>query len=171
MNVSKHLAGSQKHRESGLTYLLTHQDCQPTVSCFVCFQYQFGVNDQEYSGAVFSHQENRADYNTQGEYRVNLPDGRVQIVSYTAGPEGYVADVTYEGEAVYADTPAYKPAPAPYKAPAPAPYKPAPAPYKAPAPAPYKPVVKVAAPVYTAPVVKVRYFIKQLLWGNLNKDS
>ena len=128
----------------------------------MCFQYQFGVNDQEYSGAVFSHQENRADYNTQGEYRVNLPDGRVQIVSYTAGPEGYVADVTYEGEAHYADTPAYKPAPAPYKAPAPA-------------PAPYKPVVKVAAPVYPAPapapVVKVRYFIKQLLWGNLNKDS
>ena len=64
-------------------------------------QYQFGVNDPEYSGAVFSHQENRADYNTQGEYRVNLPDGRVQIVSYTAGPEGYVADVKYEGQAVY----------------------------------------------------------------------
>ena len=119
---------------------------------FCVFQYQFGVNDQEYSGAVFSHQENRADYNTQGEYRVNLPDGRVQIVTYTAGPEGYIADVTYEGEAVYADVPAYKPAPA-YKA-APAPYKPAPAPYK---PAP---VVKVAAPVYPAPVVKVRYFIK-----------
>merc|ERR1712001_65751 len=106
------------------------------------YNYQFGVNDKEYSGAVFSHQENRADYNTQGEYRVNLPDGRVQIVSYTAGPEGYVADVTYEGEAVYADVPAYKPAPAPYK-PAPAPtYKPAPAP---------APVVKVAAPVYPAP--------------------
>lgn len=118
----------------------------------VClFQYQFGVNDKDYSGAVFSHQENRADYNTQGEYRVNLPDGRVQIVTYTAGPEGYIADVTYEGEAVYADAPAYKPAPAPYK-PAPAPtYKPAPAP---------APVVKVAAPVYPAPVVKVRYFIK-----------
>ena len=113
----------------------------------VCvLQYQFGVNDKDYSGAVFSHQENRADYNTQGEYRVNLPDGRVQIVTYTAGPEGYIADVTYEGEAVYADAPAYKPAPAPYK-PAPAPYKPA-------------PVVKVAAPVYPAPVVKVRYFIK-----------
>ena len=122
---------------------------------FGVFQYQFGVNDQEYSGAVFSHQENRADYNTQGEYRVNLPDGRVQIVTYTAGPEGYVADVTYEGEAVYADAPAYHPKPAPYHAPAPA------------------PVVKVAAaaPVYPAPVVKVRYFIKQLLWGNLNKDS
>ena len=74
-------------------------DQQPTI--MIVLQYQFGVNDPEYSGAVFSHQENRADYNTQGEYRVNLPDGRVQIVSYTAGPEGYVADVRYEGEAVY----------------------------------------------------------------------
>ena len=82
--------------------MLTLQDTQAGVSSHVIvFQYQFGVNDPEYSGAVFSHQENRADYNTQGEYRVNLPDGRVQIVTYTAGPEGYVADVTYEGEAQY----------------------------------------------------------------------
>merc|ERR1712117_614941 len=110
------------------------------------YNYQFGVNDPEYSGAVFSHQENREDYNTEGEYRVNLPDGRVQIVSYTAGPEGYVADVRYEGEAAYPEAAPYKPAPAAYK-PAPAPYKPAPAPY-VPAPAP---VVKVAP----APVVKV----------------
>merc|ERR1712020_130449 len=110
------------------------------------YNYQYGVNDPEYSGAVFSQQENRADYDTSGEYRVNLPDGRVQIVSYTAGPEGYVADVRYEGEAAYPEAAPYKPAPAAYK-PAPAPYKPAPAPY-VPAPAP---VVKVAP----APVVKV----------------
>merc|ERR1711874_836217 len=138
------------------------------------YNYQYGVNDPEYSGAVFNHQENRADYDTTGEYRVNLPDGRVQIVTYTAGPEGYVADVKYEGEAVYAEVQPYKPAPAPYKpvvkvvpapvvkvvaAPAPykpAPYKPAPAPYN-PAPAPYKPapVVKVVpapAPYKPAPV-------------------
>merc|ERR1711970_1502229 len=131
------------------------------------YNYQYGVNDPEYSGAVFSQQENRADYDTNGEYRVNLPDGRVQIVTYSAGPEGYVADVKYEGEAVYAEVKPYKPAPPPaYKpAPAPAPYKPAPvvkiapapvvkvvpapAPYK-PAPAPYKPAPVVYKP---APVV------------------
>merc|ERR1712212_293469 len=130
------------------------------------YNYQYGVNDPEYSGAVFSQQENRADYDTNGEYRVNLPDGRVQIVTYSAGPEGYVADVKYEGEAVYAEVKPYKPAPAPapYKpapvvkiapapvvkvVPAPAPYKPAPAPYK-PAPVVYKPAPVVYKP---APVV------------------
>merc|ERR1712183_21371 len=136
------------------------------------YNYQYGVNDPEYSGAVFSQQEKRADYDTNGEYRVNLPDGRVQIVTYSAGPEGYVADVKYEGEAVYAEVKPYKPAPAPAYKPAPAPYKPAPvvkiapapvvkvvpapAPYK-PAPAPYKPapvVYKPAPVVYKpAPVV------------------
>ena len=41
-----------------------------------------------------------------GEYRVNLPDGRVQIVSYTASAEkGYVANVRYEGKARYPETP------------------------------------------------------------------
>merc|ERR1712212_1369737 len=114
------------------------------------YNYQYGVNDPEYSGAVFSQQENRADYDTNGEYRVNLPDGRVQIVTYSAGPEGYVADVKYEGEAVYAEVKPYKPAPAPAYKPAPAPYKPAPVVKVAPAPAPYKPA---PAPYKPAPVV------------------
>merc|ERR1711962_1216554 len=121
------------------------------------YNYEYGVNDGY--GAVFSQQEERSDYNTAGEYRVNLPDGRVQIVTYSAGPEGYVADVKYEGEPVYPEEKPYKPAPAPYKpapasykpAPTPAPYKPAPAPYK-PAPAPYKlapaPYRPAPAPVY-----------------------
>ena len=35
----------------------------------------------------------------QGEYRVTLPDGRVQVVSYVAEQgRGYVADVSYQGE-------------------------------------------------------------------------
>ena len=79
------------------------------------YQYAYAVKD-DYSYANFEASESRDGYNTQGSYRVNLPDGRVQIVTYTAGPEGYVADVKYEGTAQY---PEYKPAPPAYK-PAPA---------------------------------------------------
>merc|ERR1711990_241737 len=105
------------------------------------YNFQYGVSDG-YTGAVFSHNEDRNNYDTKGEYRVNLPDGRVQIVTYSAGPDGYVADVKYEGEASY---PEYKPAPY-KKAPAPA-YKPAPKPAYKPAPVvAYKP-----APVYHKP--------------------
>merc|ERR1712086_934204 len=127
------------------------------------YNYEYGVNDAGY-GPVFSQKESRDNYNTAGEYRVNLPDGRVQIVSYTAGPEGYIADVKYEGEAVYPDlpaahpAPAYKPHPAPAYKPAPAPvvYKPAPVVYKpAPAPVYHKPApayVPAPAPYHPAPV-------------------
>merc|ERR1712165_13499 len=106
------------------------------------YNYEYGVNDPHY-GPVFSHAENRDNYNTGGEYRVNLPDGRVQIVTYKADENGFVADVKYEGEATYPEEPAYKPAPKPAYKPAPAPYHPAPA-YKAapvyhPAPAYHKP--------------------------------
>lgn len=127
-------------------------------------QYQYGVNDQGYSGSVFSQVENRDGANAGGEYRVNLPDGRVQIVTYTAGPEGYNAAVTYEGVAVYPDAPAAGYAPAPVLRVVPAPYVPAPAPVVkvVVAPAPYVPVpahvVKVAPAPYVpapAPVVKV----------------
>merc|ERR1711997_603616 len=61
-----------------------------------------------------------------GEYRVALPDGRTQIVTYKADHEGgFIADVKYEGVAQY--PPAPKGGYGPYAAPAPK-YAPAPAP-------------------------------------------
>jgi len=47
------------------------------------YNFQYGVSDAE-TGQQFSHGENRDNYNTAGEYRVNLPDGRIQIVTYKA---------------------------------------------------------------------------------------
>jgi len=73
------------------------------------YNFQYGVKD-DYAGLNFGHTEDRNGYNTQGNYFVNLPDGRLQTVNYHADQAGYVADVQYTGNAV---VPAYAPAPRP----------------------------------------------------------
>ncbi|KAK8728446.1 hypothetical protein OTU49_009306, partial [Cherax quadricarinatus] len=76
------------------------------------YDFNYAVKDDP-SGDDFGHQESRDGYNTQGNYFVLLPDGRLQRVSYTVnGDSGYVAQVEYEGEAQYpAYQPSYKPTP------------------------------------------------------------
>merc|ERR1719471_2129455 len=66
------------------------------------FAYEYGVQDA-YSGADFAKKEIQDEYGVvTGEYRVALPDGRIQIVTYRADHEGgFIADVKYEGAAVY----------------------------------------------------------------------
>ncbi len=96
------------------------------------YEYTYAVAD-DYAGTNFNQNEARDGYATNGEYRVALPDGRTQIVTYNVqdGYSGYVADVRYEGEAQYPKyepKPAYAPKPAYHPAPA---YAPAPA-YPAP---------------------------------------
>ncbi|CAG0919389.1 unnamed protein product, partial [Notodromas monacha] len=62
--------------------------------------YNFRYQVRDNIGNNYGHQEQRQGDNTQGEYRVLLPDGRVQIVSYrVSGDSGFVANVEYEGEA------------------------------------------------------------------------
>ena len=70
------------------------------------YQFSYHVKDDT-TGQDFGQEEERQGYNTGGEYRVSLPDGRKQIVTYSvADPNsGYVADVTYQGEARYQETP------------------------------------------------------------------
>ena len=65
-----------------------------------------------YSGADFAKKEVQDEYGVvTGEYRVALPDGRIQIVTYHADHEGgFIADVKYEGAAVYPE-PHHGPAP------------------------------------------------------------
>ncbi|CAL4177889.1 unnamed protein product [Meganyctiphanes norvegica] len=76
------------------------------------FEFAYAVKD-DYTGNDFAHDEKSDGQVTSGSYRVLLPDGRTQIVTFTADHHsGYNAEVTYEGEAVY-------PAPAPYAPPQP----------------------------------------------------
>merc|ERR1711997_44494 len=85
---------------------------EPAYDGPAVYQYGYAVAD-DYSGANFAQNENRDGYATSGEYRVALPDGRTQIVTYSVGDaySGYVADVKYEGEAHYAPYEPKKPAP------------------------------------------------------------
>lgn len=59
------------------------------------YDFDWQVNDQE-SGNVYSHNENSDGSVTTGEYRVLLPDGRLQIVSFVDRGNGYEATVTYQ---------------------------------------------------------------------------
>ena len=62
------------------------------------YKFSYHVRDK-LSGQDFGQEEERSGTNTGGEYRVSLPDGRQQIVTYTvADPlSGYIADVSYQG--------------------------------------------------------------------------
>ncbi|XP_066966783.1 cuticle protein 7-like [Macrobrachium rosenbergii] len=106
------------------------------------FDFAYAVIDP-YNGLDYGHNSNSDGNVVTGEYRVLLPDGRTQIVTYTADHyNGYQATVRYEGEAHYPEPQHYKPAP---KYPAPAYPPPAPA-YGAPAPSYEKP-----KPIYPSP--------------------
>lgn len=100
------------------------------------FDFGYNVVDH-YSGNDYGHNSNSDGKVVNGEYRVALPDGRTQIVKYTADHyNGFVAEVSYEGEAQYPEEKHYQPAPA-YSAPEPARTYGTPAPtYSAPAPVP-----------------------------------
>merc|ERR1711981_114008 len=70
------------------------------------YGYEYAVND-DYSKANFGQNEKRDGYATSGSYRVALPDGRIQTVTYGTADaySGNVAQFTYEG------VPHYGPAP------------------------------------------------------------
>merc|ERR1712038_817836 len=70
------------------------------------YKYEYGVQD-DYSKAAFAKSETQNEVGAvTGSYKVNLPDGRIQTVSYTADPvNGYKAVVSYEGEPVYPPEP------------------------------------------------------------------
>ena len=117
------------------------------------FEFGYGVKDEP-SYNDFSHSAKSDGKVVSGSYSVLLPDGRTQTVTYKADEYGYVADVTYTGEAKYqeykaAAYPAY-PTPAYPEAAYPEPAYPAPV-YPEPAyPTPAYP--EVAYPTSSYPV-------------------
>ncbi len=50
------------------------------------YHFEYGVRDDKY-GARYGHREARKDKQTEGEYYVDLPDGRKKTVSYKV--DGY----------------------------------------------------------------------------------
>merc|ERR1719278_2488728 len=71
------------------------------------YNYQYAVSD-DYSGSNFAQSEsNDGTGAVAGQYSVNLPDGRVQTVTYNANAiTGNVAEVTSSGEPVFPPAPA-----------------------------------------------------------------
>ncbi|CAH1179346.1 unnamed protein product [Phaedon cochleariae] len=65
--------------------------------------YEFGYQvKDDYTGTDYNRQESSDGNQVRGQYRVALPDGRTQIVTYWADwQSGFHADVKYEGEAHY----------------------------------------------------------------------
>lgn len=72
------------------------------------FSFGYAVKDEYYND--YAHDTTSDGRVRTGTYRTFLPDGRLQIVTYKADANGYVADVKYQGEAKYDIKPAYKPA-------------------------------------------------------------
>ncbi|XP_045106394.1 uncharacterized protein LOC123501562 [Portunus trituberculatus] len=68
---------------------------EPTIPAKYDFKYDVNA---EAEGTSFSHQESRDNDLTKGNYEVQLPDGRIQKVTYTADENGFVAEVEYVGD-------------------------------------------------------------------------
>merc|ERR1719483_1902061 len=71
------------------------------------FAYTYGAVD-DYSKNNFQKSETQdAEGKFAGSFTIALPDGRIQTTTYTADHyNGFVAEVTYEGTAVYPPEPA-----------------------------------------------------------------
>ena len=74
------------------------------------YQFSWAVKDEPTQND-YSHQETSDGQVVTGSYRVLLPDGRTQIVTYRVeGDSGFVAEVKYEGEAKFDNPPNNRPA-------------------------------------------------------------
>nr|XP_040579902.1 cuticle protein 19-like [Lepeophtheirus salmonis] len=87
--------GEDQEGRSKLPYPYQHeQSLKP-------YSYQYGIKD-DYSGVKLRAEESSDAKVVKGSYEVALPDSRIQKVTYTVdGDSGFVANVKYEGVAIY----------------------------------------------------------------------
>ncbi|XP_032782741.2 uncharacterized protein LOC116920747 [Daphnia magna] len=71
------------------------------------YSFGYAVEDNK-AGLDFGHRETSNGSVVTGTYYVLLPDGRKQTVNYNADVNGYVAEVSYEGEAKLDDNQSLK---------------------------------------------------------------
>ncbi|ROT84186.1 Pro-resilin [Penaeus vannamei] len=72
---------------------------------YIFDQYKYGYSvASEDTGNYHARSEARDGETVSGSYKVALPDGRVQMVTYIADEQGFRAEVTYEGEAAPSTT-------------------------------------------------------------------
>ncbi|CAB4067013.1 unnamed protein product [Lepeophtheirus salmonis] len=129
------------------------------------YNYNYEVADS-YKGLNFGQNEERDNSATLGEYHVQLPDGRRQVVKYAIKDaySGYLAEVSYEGEAHYDPPSKYTT----YKAVVPTETIKAPAPktntYKpTPKPIVYKPLSGQSNPVPPPPASSIKTIVYEPL--------
>ncbi|KAK3856453.1 hypothetical protein Pcinc_037233 [Petrolisthes cinctipes] len=72
------------------------------------YEFGYGVLDRS-SGNQFFHAEKREEGQTKGSYKIQLPDGRIQTVTYVANNHGFQPRITYDGEAHYPVSTTQKP--------------------------------------------------------------
>ena len=91
-----------------MTQVSSEESYESYESSEAKYNFNWAVSDDS-SSNEFGHQEARDGEDTQGSYYVQLPDGRLQKVTYYVdGDSGYVAEVSYEGEAQYDSVESYE---------------------------------------------------------------
>merc|ERR1712027_206198 len=105
--VAHPVAHAVAHPVAHAVHPVAHAVAAPDLAEPSPYTYTYAVAD-DYSKANFQQSEsNDGTGAVTGSYSVNLPDGRIQTVTYNANDlTGNVATVEYTGEAVYPPAPA-----------------------------------------------------------------
>ncbi|XP_053612614.1 pro-resilin-like isoform X3 [Plodia interpunctella] len=75
---------------------------KPAVEPTLPANYDFSYDVQDNAVSLdFGHNEKRKDDRATGSFHVLLPDGRMQLVEYEAGPDGYKPQIMYMGTATF----------------------------------------------------------------------